>query len=189
MTTIDIAGTSEPALAGRYTVEELAVIANLYELDALPGLTPVALSDEARGQATRTLLARDILIIRDDDALEVTQPHATFLATLFEAPVVIQVSQIAAGETLTSAWFDWGDECVGVHPEDEGTVYLAAYKGSARDIVLSSLHAASVSTDTKDIEVDLVVELVTTTRHGDEFTVEQEAIGRAEGQWYQVHRT
>jgi len=188
MTTIDIAGTSEPALAVRYTVEELAVIADLYDLDALPGLTPVALSDEARGLATRTLLARDVLFIRNDDALEVTQPHATFLAALFEAPVVLQVSQVASGETLTSAWFDWGDECVGVHPEDGGTVYVAAYKGCARDIVLSSLHAETISTDVKDVEVDLVVEIVTTTRNGDEFTIEQEAIGRCEAQWYQVHR-
>ena len=188
MTTVDIAGMAEPALAVRYTVEELAVIADLYELDALPGLTPVELSDEARGLATRTLLARDVLFIRDDDALEITQPHATFLAALFEAPVVVQVSQVTSGETLTSAWFDWGDECVGVHPEDGGTVYVAAYKGSARDIVLSSLHAINISTETKEVEVDLVVEIVTTTRNGDEFTVEHEALGRCDGQWYHVHR-
>lgn len=188
MTTIDLSAALDPALALRYTAEELAVIADLYELESLPGVAPIELTPEVRGLATRTLLARNILWLRDDGAIEVLQPHATFLASLFEAPRVLQVSQLSGAESTESVWFDWGNECVCVQDEDDGIIFLSAYKGAARDLVTSSLGAGNISDEVGEVEVDLVVDLVTTTRNGDEFVVQHEALGRCGDTWHHVHR-
>ena len=188
MTTIDMSASLNPALALRYTAEELAVIADLYELESLPGVPAIDLTPELRSLATRTLLARNIMFLRDDGAIEITQPHSTFLAALFEAPSVLQVSQLSGGETVDSTWFDWGSECVCVQPEDDGIVYLSAHKGSAHDLVESSLGINDVGESSGEVAVELVVELVTITRSGDEYVTEHEAFGRADGTWYRVQR-
>jgi hypothetical protein len=72
---------AELRLEMTYTVDELAVLAELLQTDALPGApVPEEVGPAAKAAAARSLVARGVLAVLEDDAVEVLQPHATLLA-------------------------------------------------------------------------------------------------------------
>jgi hypothetical protein len=73
-----------------FSIDELAVLADLLEIPALPGVDPdMEVPDEAKGAAARGLLARGVVVA--DGArgtVEITQPYATMIATVLFADVI-----------------------------------------------------------------------------------------------------
>ena len=72
---------SRSVLELTYSVDELAVIADLLGVERIPGSPdPDSVTAEAKGAAARALVARGVLEIVDSDAVEIRQPHATVLS-------------------------------------------------------------------------------------------------------------
>ncbi|HWL45029.1 MAG TPA: hypothetical protein VNQ73_18945 [Ilumatobacter sp.] len=126
----------EPLLTVRYTMEELAVLAAVLDVESLPGVFPVELTPDLRSLATRCLVVRGIVQMPDTGDVEITQPHATVLAHLFEAPVVWQVD--ALGVPGVASWFEAGDQCVEVGAPDDGVVTVNAYDTPAEHAIAAS---------------------------------------------------
>lgn len=74
-----------------FSLDELAVLADLLEIPALPGVDPdVALPPDAKAAAARGLLARRV-VVADGAAgsVEITQPFATMIAMVMFAAEVL----------------------------------------------------------------------------------------------------
>lgn len=169
-----------------YTVEELAVIADLYDLDTLPGIAAVQLSAEARGLATRCLIARGALRMPATGGVEIPQPHATLLSGLLDAPLVHTVSWIEGDDTELTTWFEHlGPQPATVRMRDrDGIVELVLYDASAMTAVESTLGIEVVGDLQPGTLADVVVEVITTTRSTVPVTVERRVAGRVDGRWY-----
>ncbi len=118
----------EPALTVRYTLEELTVLADLYELDNLPGCRRASLSTSTRNLATRTLIARHVLAMPPAGGVELQQPHATVLGTLFAADDIVQYIRHRPAESFVDQWFATDAATVGLS-ELDGIVTMALYEG------------------------------------------------------------
>lgn len=94
-----------PHLVADYTMEELAVVAELLDLETFPGarVSPDDLTLEAQEEAltsgTRSLVARQILEFAEDGSLIITPPHAAILLPVVQAKVVITVTQALGPRT------------------------------------------------------------------------------------------
>jgi hypothetical protein len=73
-----------------FSVDELAVLADLLEIPALPGVDPdMIVPDEAKGAAARGLLARGVVVADGaKGTVEITQPYATMIASVLFATSV-----------------------------------------------------------------------------------------------------
>jgi hypothetical protein len=72
-----------------FSVDELAVLADLLEIPALPGVDPdMEVPDDAKGAAARGLVARGVVVAdAARGTVEITQPYATMIATVLFATV------------------------------------------------------------------------------------------------------
>lgn len=70
-----------------FSIDELAVLADLLEIPALPGVDPeMIVPDEAKGAAARGLLARSVVVADGaKGTVEITQPYATMITTVLLA--------------------------------------------------------------------------------------------------------
>lgn len=168
----------------RYTSEELAVLADLFELESLPGVAVHELGPAARSQATRTLIARGIVVMPDDGGVEVTQPHAGLLAAAMAAETVVQVSRHEPDGSTSSTWFDDEGVVVEVGPDDAGIVSIALHE-AALDEAIRRAHGIDLGAEDAAVErPTAVVELVRIEDAGSETVVERTAYGRgADGRW------
>ncbi len=75
--------SDEPLFVVDYSTDELALLADLLEVDALPlGPSGSSLSDEVRAAVSRGLVARGVLNILGPDEVELTQPHASIFGVV-----------------------------------------------------------------------------------------------------------
>ena len=69
-----------------YSTDELAVLADLLDAPSLPGAPPFdEVGPAARAAAARGLVARGVLRVLPEDAVEVLQPHATMLTLALQS--------------------------------------------------------------------------------------------------------
>lgn len=183
--TITEHGESEALLGARYTVEELAVLADLYDLESLPGTPAIELSMDLRSLATRCLIARGVLRMPDDGGVEVTQPHATLLAGIFDAPVVFQVSRLEGTDAATATWFDLGEDCVRV-VVDEGLVDMDAFLSPAASAIDRTLGIDVRGVLPAHAAADVVVEITRTELHTTPANTVRAVVARVEGTWYSL---
>jgi hypothetical protein len=116
-----------PRLEVRYTSEELAVIAALFDVPGLPGCPEIELTTELRSLATRCLVARNVVTMPPDGGIAITFPHTALLGQLLGSPEVIQVIDVA-GERVVGTWCGGDDASVHVFHED-GVVTVQAFEG------------------------------------------------------------
>jgi hypothetical protein len=123
---------NEPSVTVRYTVEELAVLAELLEAESLPGCPPASLSTSTRSLATRSLIARNIVSLPVGGAVELLEPHASLIKILFDATEIVQFVHHAGDTASTEQWFVTDDGTVRVSALEEaldGIVSFAWYPG------------------------------------------------------------
>jgi len=186
MTIIDRPATAVPLFEVHYTVEELAVLADLYDLESLPGVEPIEMSLDLRSLATRCLVVRGIVVMPDGGGVEITQPHATLIAGMFEAPTVRQVSWIEGDATTVWTWFDLGTDCVRVGGNDEGVVELAAFTTSAVDAINSTLGIEVTGTLKDQAAAEVVVEITTTELGSEPTAITRSVAARVDGRWWSL---
>lgn len=177
--------TAEPLLGSRYTIEEVAVLADLYDLESLPGTPPVELSMELRSLATRSLIARGVVQMPDGGGVEVAQPHATLLAGIFDATVVLQVTWVEPSITHTSTWFALTDDCVRV-VVDEGIVDIDALVLTAEEAIDRTLGINVKGTLPAESEAEVVVEITRTDLHAVPAHTTRSVVARVDGTWYSL---
>jgi hypothetical protein len=187
MTVTDKPSTVAPLFEVSYTSEELAVLADLYDLETLPGVQPLEMALDLRSLATRCLVARGIVVMPGDGGVEITQPHATLLAGMFEAPMVLQVSWIEGDVTTLSTWFDLGTDCVRVGNDDEGIVEIAAFTTSAVEAIEATLGIEVTGTLKESAEADVIVEMARIAgRHDDQTVTTRSVVARVDGRWWSM---
>lgn len=125
-----------PRLTTSYTIEEAAIIAELHDLEALPGCAPLPLGASLRSLATRSLLAHHVLVPVADGGLELEQPHATVFATILDADDVVQHLKHRPEGSAVEHWF----------VTDACTVHLATADG----IVTTRLFAGRAGPEVGD---------------------------------------
>jgi hypothetical protein len=116
-----------PAIRIDYPVEELAVLAELLDVDGFPGVATGLedLGDDAReavlAAASRALLARGI-VQPVDDGLEITAPHAHVLQTVLDPQRVLSVRREFEDDVETLAIYI-GDTIAVEHVSRLGTIH------------------------------------------------------------------
>ncbi len=187
MTITDKPSTAVPLFEVGYTVEELAVIADLYDLESLPAVEPIEMSHDLRSLATRCLVVRGIVVMPHDGGVEITQPHATLIAGMFEAPTVLQVSRIEGDTTTVWTWFDLGTDCVRVSSDDDGIIELSAFTTSAVEAINSTLGIEVTGTLTEPAEAEVVVEIaITSGRHDEQTVTTRSVVAQVSGRWWSL---
>jgi hypothetical protein len=97
---------AEPRFSVDYSQDELAVIAGLLTIEAMPGAAPASTIDDGlRSAAARSLVARRVLEFTDDDGIEITQPHATVLSLTLVPSVVVAFEQRTRSGFSWLAWY------------------------------------------------------------------------------------
>lgn len=89
-----------------YSQDELAVIAGLFTIPAMPGAAPAATVDDGlRSAAARSLVARRVLEFTDSDGVEIAQPHATVLSLTLVPRTVVAFEQRTGAGFAWKAWY------------------------------------------------------------------------------------
>lgn len=175
----------EAALTMYYTLEELAVIANYFGLDTLPGVREVELSEATRSLATRTLLARNILNVQGEK-VSINSPHAQFFVTMADNPGVTQVDMTTTNGPWRTTLFALEDGSVLVEEPDQGVVVVALYQGTCDDVVkdLMGLAAPNGAAQRPDLSA---VDVTVFHRSGESVEVTHVRYEPADGAWAQVN--
>lgn len=174
----------QPAFEVRYTIEELAVLADLFDLPSLPGVTPIEMSLDLRSLATRCLVARQIVRMPDDGGVEVTQPHATLIAGVLDAPMIRQVIRTVGDTTDLWSWFDLESSCVRVSDDKAGVIDLAVFVGTSLQAIESTMGIAIEGPMPAGSTPEVVVEMATTLGAGDDVQVGGSVAVQIAGHWY-----
>jgi len=140
----------------RYTIEEMAVLADLFDLESLPGVPAVELTLELRSLATRCLIARGVLQMPADGGVEVTQPHATLLSFLMDAGDVVQATRSSAVQRQAWSWFQLDEHCMSVTEPDEGIVTMTIHPGDVETNIRAHLAVESRPATRGDAVVELI---------------------------------
>lgn len=140
----------------RYTIEELAVLADLFDLESLPGVPPVELNMELRSLATRCLIVRGVLRMPDDGGVEVAQPHATLLSFLMDSKDVVQATRSTAAQRQAWSWFQLDDHCMSVTEPDDGIVTMTIHQGDAETNIRAHLTGEARPATRGDAVVELI---------------------------------
>jgi len=184
-----VSATEARMLRMQYTAEELAVLADLFELDSLPGVDVRRLGPEVRSLATRSLIARGIAVMPSDGGVEITQPHAGLIGTLLAASIVVQVIRHSPERSLASTWFDDDGVLVEVGPDDEGIVTVTLHD-TGLDEGIRAAHGVEIgSSGNADSAArpTIVIEVVRMENDGPAVAVERTAYGRApDGRWTEI---
>lgn len=163
----------DASLTLQYTVEELAVIASYFDLDALPGVREVSLSATTRNLAGRTLLARNILHV-DGAQVALLPPHARLLAATVQNNGSHQVDMETESGPWRTTLFQLDDGTVVVEePQEEGIVVVSAQPGTCHDIIKASLGLDATDGAAAHPQVR-AVHITHFARAGDEVQVTQE---------------
>ncbi|MEZ5273701.1 MAG: hypothetical protein R2694_15615 [Ilumatobacteraceae bacterium] len=178
----------DATLTMQYTVEELAVVASYFDLEALPGVREVPLTAAARSQAARTLLARHILHA-DGAQVAILPPHARLLAATVQNNGSAQVDMETASGWWRTTLFQLDDGTVLVEePGSEGIVVVSVHPGTWRDVVNASLGLEAADGAAAHPLITTVV-ITNVSRVGDDAEVTQERYEPAAGAWRAVAAT
>lgn len=181
---VDRQASVSPAFSVRYTIEELAVLADLLDLESLPGVFPIEMSLELRSLATRCLVARQVVRMPDDGGVEVTQPHATLIAGMLDAELVRQVTRTEGDQVDVWTWFDLDTSSVRVTADDEGIVDIAAFTTPSLAAIESTLGISVVAAPGSAIVPEVLVDMATSIRQGSTTCVERARVARCAGTWH-----
>ncbi len=145
----------------KYTVEELTVLADLFEIPSLPGVRPLDLPLDLRSLATRCLIARGVLTMPQDGGVEVTQPHAALIGTMLAATTIVQVARHTEDMVETWSWFEADGVVVQAGEDHEGIVAVTLHEIELDDAILGSLGIDEASVEEPALDpIDVVVEVV-----------------------------
>jgi hypothetical protein len=140
-----------------FSVDELAVLADLLEIPALPGGDPdFEFSEDAKAAAARGLLARGVVVANGPaGTVEITQPYATMVAIVLFATAASVFEEGAVG-------FSGETAAVTVRPSVlPGVMTWSASRRSAEHTMDPVLHA--VAGDGR-VEIDRQTTTVSTTK-------------------------